>query len=665
MAEATGARGTSLETRSGEYMKIRNSCAVRRRGLTFILVSLLLSSCLATTAGAAEQPIQTAANLNQLSLDDLSAIEVTSVSRRAEPLLGAPAAIFVITAEDIRRSGALSLPEALRLAPNLQVAQSSADTYAITARGFNHSTATANKLLVMIDGRTVYTPLDSGVFWDAQDVMLDDIERIEVVRGPGGTLWGANAINGVINIITRSSQTTQGGVANVGGGSGGEKDISVRYGAQISDKAAFRLYARGFDRAHTLTTAGLNGADDWTRMQFGFRGDFSAVNDDVTLQGDVYHGAANVDVTPNNTIGGGNVLTRWRHTLSDDSKIELQAYYDVAQRTLVTGITDSVSTYDINLQYNFVWGDRQQIVWGAGYRLNQDEFQKGPTTSFLSPASRGLRLSNIFIQDEIRLTSDLKIALGVKLEHNTFTGTEIMPDVRLSWLPTANSLVWAAASRAVRTPARFDRDLINPGLLAGGPSFKSEDLLAYEVGYRLQATSTLTVSLASFYNDYDNLRSVELSSAGRLPLMVANGMEGHTYGVEGWAVYQVLDWWRLSGGFNTLHKALRFKPGVRDFFGVQFAGNDPDYQFSVRSGMTFLRAVEVDLGLRRVGSLPSPFVKAYTEMDARLGWHVSESFELSLLGSNLLHSSHQEFASTSVTPRAIPRLVYASVRWGF
>lgn len=605
-------------------------------------------------------------DLSRLSLEELANVEITSVSKRPEALGGAPAAIYVISNDDIRLSGADSLPEALRLAPNLQVARLSASSYGVTARGFNHSTGTANKLQVLVDGRSVYTPLYSGVFWDAQGVMLDDIERIEVISGPGGALWGANAVNGVINVISRKVTDTQGGLVHLTAGSS-DTVANLRYGGRLGETGAFRIYGMAADYGDSRTASGGGGRDSWDRAQTGFKLDWGGEGDTFSLQGDIYQGSSDpiAGASAEGVIGGGNLLGHWVHSPAGGGVLEATAYYARDYRTITSGIKDSLQVYNLDLQYALASRGRHTIVVGGGYRRNQDNFRGGFRTSFLDPASRTTQLGNLFAQDEISLRDDLILTLGLKLEHNSYTGLEYLPNARLAWRPNDHVLIWGAVSRGVRTPSRFDRDLINPRLVAGGPDFTSETLVAYELGYRGQPAANLTLSVSAYYNVYDNLRTAEASTAAVFPLVIRNGMRGETYGVETWAAWQVREGWRLSAGANLLHKDLSLDPASRDIFGVDFAGNDPDYQFSLRSHMSLTPTVDLDLDLRSIDSLKSPAVAAYTELGARLSWRVSDQVELAVVGENLLNDQHLEFVNGSVARREVPRAVRASLRWGF
>jgi iron complex outermembrane receptor protein len=631
----------------------------RRAAAVFAMAAFAVAS--PGIAGA--QQFASISDLSRLSIEELANLEVESVSRRPEQLSEAPAAVFVITNDDIRRSGATSVAEALRLAPNLQVARSGSSTYAITARGFNHSTNTANKLLVLIDGRIVYTPLYSGVFWDVQNLVLDDIDHIEVISGPGGTLWGANAVNGVINIVTKSSRETQGVLVNAGIGSE-EKSASLRYGGTLGNNASFRAYVLAFERGDTLTPAGTDAGDSWNMLQGGFRVDWRGTLDDITVQGDIYSGSSE-DVPgaiADNQVGGGNLLARWARQVGR-GLLQGHVYYDRTDRSVGSGIEDAVNTYAGDAQYHLPMGAMHDVVFGGDYRVNDNSFKKGPATAFLDPADKVMHVGSVFAQDEIAFTDSLALTLGIKFEHNSYTGWEYMPNARLAWHPSDAALFWGAVSRAVRTPARFDRDLFNTGLIAGGPNFESEDLIAYELGYRGQPSPVLSLSVTGFIHDYDHLRSTEATTPFLFPFILGNKMEGEVYGVEVWGNLSLTDWWRLSFGGTTLHKDLRLKPGSRDVFGVAFAGNDPEYQLTFRSLMNISDNVELNIRVRAIDALASPAVPAYIEAETRIGWHVTDALELWLAGSNLLDDSHLEFASSQIARREIERAVYAGIRW--
>lgn len=602
-----------------------------------------------------------AEDLSRYSIEELAEIEISSVSRRSESLREAAAAIYVISREDIRRSGARSLAEVLRLAPNLQVARVSSSSYAISARGFNSTTA--NKLQVLIDGRSVYTPLFSGVFWDAQDTFLEDIERVEVVSGPGGTLWGSNAVNGVINITTRRAQDSTGTVLNVGAGNS-ERILSVRHGLRLGDDAGVRVYAKGFARDDTFAPSGDDARDGWHNRQAGFRFDWGRSGDTLTLQGDTYDGAIEQGANRDASIGGANLLGRWNRKLADDGELQIKAYYDRTRRRIPGTFAEVLETWDLDLLHRLHWGERHDIVWGGGYRVMRDDVGNSSRLAFL-PARRDLRLSNIFVQDSIALDQAWKLTLGAKFEHNSYTGWEFLPDARLGWQVSPAALVWAAVSRPVRTPSRIDREFFvpatSPFLLAGG-KFQSERLMAYEFGYRAQPTASLSYSIAAFHHDYDRLRSLERAPGGGLPIVIANEMRGHTNGVEAWGSYQVNPDWRLSAGYTHLWKRLSFADDSRDS-NLAAAGNDPTRQFFLHTAHNLSHGVELDFFLRAISRLPDPRIPGYVAVDGRIGWTIARGVDLSLIGNNLLDRRHKEFANTA--GGELGRSIQARVRWNF
>jgi iron complex outermembrane receptor protein len=603
---------------------------------------------------------QTPADLANLSIEELGEIQVTSVSKRAEPVRSAPSAIYVITRDDIARAGARTIPEMLRLAPNLQVAQTSASGYMVTARGFSGNPAAqnfSNKLLVLIDGRSVYTPLYSGVYWDMQGALPADIERIEVISGPGATLWGANAVNGVINIITRKSGDTQGGVLQAGVGSR-EGGFGLRYGGRVNDGLTYRLYVHGLKEDDAETAAGASAGDDWSRVQAGFRVDWEPQAGQVmTLQGDAYDGSEDELGRPGEGIEGQNLLARWTRSGPSGATFQVQAYYDRTRRASKGGGEGfTFDTYDIDVQHSFTLGDRHAFVWGGGLRRNHYR-TKGAPVFFFEPASRGLTLSNLFVQDSISLTGTTRLVLGMKVEDGAYLGAEVLPSARLSWEPSEAAMVWAAVSRAVRAPTPFDRDVVEvvngARFLTGGPDYQSEKLTAYEIGLRGQPSAKASFSVSAYYNVYDDLRSVEFSPVTVLPLRWGNGMKGHTYGLEAWGEYRATPWWRLAGGYSTLRKRLKFEPGSSGLLSLAQAGDDPRHQASLKSSMDLGPAVTLDAAVRYVGALPDPRIPSYVQLDGRVAWNVSDRVQLSLSGRNLLHDRRQEFPEGAYIPRSV------------
>ncbi len=626
-------------------------------GSTLALAGFALVG-LPSAAFAQTEPSGTqATELSDLSLEQLSDIQVTSVSRSAQSVGEAPAAIYVITSDDMVRAGTRSIPGALRLAPNLQVARIDAASYGITARGFNQSSGTANKLLVLIDGRIVYTPLYSGVFWDEQNTIIEDLDRIEVISGPGGTLWGSNAVNGVINIVSRDAHETTGWLAT-GGASDSSQALALRFGSRFGDAGAFRVYGLGLTRAVDEPT-------EWRNYQGGFRVDWGDASQTLTLQGDAFGGDQDqlTGQIADTTISGANVLARWTRRFSDASSFQVQAYVDRTERSVSSGISADIDSAAIDAQYNFALGDTHNVVIGAGARVTSDTFVPGPGTAFLDPGEETLQTYNVYAQDTIALSSSVNLIAGLKLEDNSYTGLEYMPSLRLAWRPDDSSLVWAAISRAVRTPSRFDRELMNPGLIEGGPDFVSEEVVAYELGYRAQPNDRFWYSLSAYYNVYENLRTLEATTAFVFPLEIRNGMHGETYGLEAWGSYAVTDWWRLNAGVTFLEKELALDSSSADVLGVGFAGNDPDLQASMRSLMDIGDRTQFDLAVRYVDDLPDPAVPSYVGVDARIGYRLTEHWELAIAGYNLLDEGHVEFVNPSLPARESSRSFFVSARW--
>lgn len=615
-------------------------------------------------------------SLVRMSLEELGNVRITSVSKRAERLADAPAAVFVISADDVRRSGATSLVEALRLAPNLQVTQVSAGGHTVTARGF--ASSDGNKLLVLIDGRSVYTPLFSGVFWDAQDVALDDLLRIEVISGPGGTLWGTNAVNGVINVITRSARDTRGALVSAAAGNR-RGDASLRYGAAFGAQGAYRIHAQGFGVGHTEDARGGAVDDAWHKAQLGFRADWGPQRRQWTLQGDLYRGRkgqplpgtialSGVNLALGDvTIGGANVLARWSAALDGGAKLGAQAYYDRSERTVPPTFTEKLDIVDVQAQYALAPAGRHAVVMGAQYRHAMDHLGNSAYIAFLPAEDRQSWLS-LFAQDEIKLAPAWRLTLGLRLEHNGYTGMESLPSARLAWKPAPDSLLWGAVSRTVRAPARLDRDTFVPGrppfVLAGGANFQSELADVFELGYRTQMSKRLSYSVNAYRALYDRLRTQELAPS-RTQLFFGNGMRGATTGVELWGNYQAGPDWRLSAGYTALRERLSLKPGSIDTANsVARAGRDPAHTWVLRSAWQLARRTELDASVRRVAALSDPDVPAYTAVDMRVGWRPRPELEWSVGGQNLFGPGHAEFTDRA-TRSQLGRTVYIKLNYHF
>jgi iron complex outermembrane receptor protein len=618
-----------------------------------VIAAVLLIVSGAPEAFAAE-PIR---SLMELSLEELGSIQITSVSKRAEPLSDAPASVFVITGDDIRRSGVTSLPEALRLAPNLAVARTYATGYSISARGFNNSAG--NKVLALIDGRTVYSPLFSGVFWDAQHVVLEDVERIEVISGPGGTLWGTNAVNGVINVISRSAKDTQGALIAAGAGNS-ETAATVRYGGTLGVDGGYRVYGRYLDRDHTSLADGSAVNDGGDMAQIGFRADWDQADNSFTVQGDVYSGDSDqpapgmfsingISRLNPISISGMNLLTRWAHRLDGGSDLTVQAYYDRTERNIRGTLKDTLDVLDVQFQHTLAPAAAHAVAWGADYRHGRDRVVNDDFVAFL-PANADRAWVSLFAQDEITLREDVRLTVGARVEHNDYTGSEFLPSVRLAWQVAADGLLWTAASRTARAPSRIDRDFYFPAngppfLIQGGAGFRSEVAEVYEVGYRGQLSTRLTYSVTAFHTKYDYLRTLEIAPTNDF-LEFANEMDGTTTGVEAWVTHQVTDNWRIGGGFTRLNKNLALKPGSDGLNGgVDAEGNDPDYTWYLRSTHNLSEQWQWDAIVRGVAALPAPAVPSYVTVDLRFGWRLRGNLELSLYCQDLFDRGHAEFSS--------------------
>jgi iron complex outermembrane receptor protein len=617
----------------------------------------IAAACLALVAGLAGATPQQD-DIAELSLEQLSDIVITSVSRQEERLGNAAASIYIIGSNDIRRSGARTLPEALRLAPNLQVARSDARNYAITARGFN--SLQSNKLLVLIDGRSVYTPLFSGVFWDAQDVLMEDIERIEVISGPGATIWGANAVNGVINVITRSAKDSQGGLL-AGSASSDERDATVRYGGTLPNGGHYRAYARYVEADDTARESGALPGTGYSRRQAGFRADWDRSRGGLTISGDVYEGELAQATGQNNSISGANLVARLTRRLSDDASVRIQLVLDHTERDQPGAIVEKLDTVELEAQHSVRLAGTHNVTWGGGYRYSRDRIINGRLIGFLPPEVY-LHWGSLFAQDEIALPGNLKLTAGAKVEHNHYTGAEFLPSLRLAWAPDNRQLVWGSLAHTVRTPSRLDRDFytpLTPRLIAGvpryisggGPDFQSETANVAELGYRIQPSPQWTYSATAFFADYDRLRTQEPNPRG--PAYsglseVRNMAYGHTRGIEMWARWQPLDGWRLNGGLVVQRVRTGLRPGSLDAsagFGVATA--DPSHYWQLRSSHDLSASMQLDWTLRHVGALPRPAVPSYNELDLQWLWKATPNIDVALIGQNLLHRSHAEFGAAS------------------
>ncbi|HEX2164557.1 MAG TPA: TonB-dependent receptor [Thermoanaerobaculia bacterium] len=629
------------------------------------MAAALLAAALLAPAAAA-QPValaDTPDELKELTLEQLLEVRVTSLVKRPQRWVDAIGAVSVITGDEIRRSGARSLPEALRLAPGLHVARFDSRTWAISARGLNITTS--NKMLVLIDGRSVHTPLFSGVFWDVQAPMLEDVERIEVIRGPGATLWGANAVNGVINVITRGAAETRGGLAVAGLGTE-ESFGALRWGGE-AEEGHYRVYGK-LDRHGALVFAdGTSATDPLTIGQGGFRWDSAAGGRDAwSVHGDLYRGEIGHPVREDSDVDGGNLFGRWRRELAGGSRLELRGFYDHTFRRVPGQFEEDRNTWDLELQHDLERG-RHEVVWGGGFRWSEDDVVNSPVVAFL-PDSETAWVANLFVQDEIALAPGWRMVVGTKVEEHSTMDLEVMPTLRLAWQPRENAMLWGGAARAVRAPTRLDRDVVflsgGVPVLVGSDDFAPEEVIAYEVGARWAVSDTWFADLSVFHNRYEDLRTAEPTPGTVLPFVLANLLTGETSGATASASWQATPALRLHGGLTALDTELVLDPRSRDLSGGAGEANDPDLHGFLRADLDLPRNVEVGLWLRHVGELPEPHVPAYTELDLRLGWRASPALSFAVVGQNLLDEHHAEFGAPP-SREEIERGVYGEVRWSF
>jgi len=661
-------------------------------------VSLLFTLFLTVPAWPQQKPV----DLTDRSMEDLMNIEVTSVSKEDQKMSQVAAAIFVIGQEDIRRSGATNIPDLLRMVPGLDVAQINANTWAISSRGF--STQFADKMLVLIDGRAVYSPLIGGVNWDTEDIPMEDIERIEVIRGPGGAVWGANAMNGVINVTTKPASDTQGALITAVGGTEKRASGTAQYGGTLG-AASYRVFANYLNYGSTPGLMDESGDDKWHLLHGGFRADERiSRKDSLTVQGDLYTGnegdiifhIASIDppitqnIDPRVNLSGGNILGRWNHNFSSHSDSSLQFYLDNYTRTGPSA-RESGKTVDIEFNDHVVAGERQDFVWGVGYRRIWDQTQGTIDASFI-PADKTIHVFNTFAQDTIALNPNrLYLTVGAKLEYFDFDGFGLQPSARLAWTPSNRQTYWASVSRANRSPTRRDEGL-QAGLdvfpdpagsstpveltLFGNPRIKPEHILAYEAGFRSQPNPRFSIDFAAFYNRYTNLVSSEpgqrvfVSSPAPahfvIPVVFQNELYGSTAGGEIVANVKLTSRWTLSPGYALLKIYLHLEPSSQDSISLT-EYQDPQHQAQLRSHVELSHGLAWDAAAYFVSSVPSHRVASYTRVDTQLTWRAGERLELGIMGQNLLHDRHLESldAFSVVNSSLIKRSVYAKIVWRF
>jgi iron complex outermembrane receptor protein len=667
---------------------------IQNRSITALATLVLL----AVSAGA-QAPSPTP-DLTVMSIEDLMNVEVTSVSKKEQKLSQAAAAVYVITQDDIRRSGATNIPDVLRMAPGVDVAQIDGHIWAISIRGFGDRFT--DKVLVLIDGRSVYTPTSSGVNWDQQNVPLEDIERIEVIRGPGGTVWGANAVNGVINIITKSAKATHGGLVTAAAGTNGNAQGLIQYGGVIGPKGSYRVFGNYVNTGNTTAADGTPAPDNWHTSQGGFRTDWDlSRRDALTVQGDLmgihagetdnvtFFNALPLQATVNSktTVAAGNILGRWIRTLSPRSDISLQAYYDAYNRYDEGGL-ERRKTFDLDFHHHFAAGSRHDIVWGLGYRVTSDDLAPQFAVMY-TPQQRTDHLFSAFIQDEIKLTNSLWLTLGSKIEHNGYTGREFEPSSQLVWTPTKRQTIWISVARAIRQPARSDTDIqiaaaafpVDNGNFAllelfGDPQREAERLLAYQVGYRAQVNKRLSFDVAGFSNFYSNVQTTESGDSffsatpgpPHLVIPLTFNEEAHawTYGGEVFANWNVTKRWRISPGYAFIHLEARPDPNSNDATVTQLGGSTPHHKFEIRSLLNLPHNLDLDSAFYHVGSLPTSGVSSYDRFDSRLGWRAGEHTEFSIVGQNLLTPRHTESQDAfGLNHTQVKRSVYGKITWRF
>ena len=638
-----------------------------------------------------------AEHLKGLSLAQLGNIEVTTASKVPVKINRTPAAIYVITQEDIRRSGATSLPEALRLAPGMNVARIDGVKWSIGIRGFG--SRLSRGVLVVIDGRNVYSPLHAGVFWEAQDTLIEDVDRIEIIRGPGATIWGPNAVNGVINIITKNTKDTHGALVSSGAGNE-QRFANFRYGSGDGVNFNYRVYAKAFDRSPEFHRD-RNNFDGWQMGQSGFRMDWDLKNSDtVTLQGDLYKGSigesiavafdptipASVVQTPGEHSGG-NLLGRWRHSLKDGSDLQLQLYYD-RTRKRQANFAEKRDTFDFDFLHHKTVAQRHELLYGAGVRLSAGRTPPVVDTFIFKPDSRTDKLYSAFVQDEIRLlgeeTKGLWLTLGSKFLRTDFSGFGVQPTVRLLWTSGRHTL-WASVTRALRTPSDLEETYTSDGFGSASPlviirnmsdgKFVPETVLGHETGYRHLLGSKLAVDIAAFHNRYDNVASKELGvpfvqsspppSRFIVPFIAGNGIYGSTSGFEVAPDWKPVTWWRLNGSYSYLHMDLNTKKSSKDIVSTAKSTEEssPHHQVTVQSSMDLPGRLEFSQTYRYVSDLPRQLVPSYGTAGVRLSWRGRRNFEFSVVGENLLQPHHAEYGGNQGTLVGIKRSIYGTITW--
>jgi iron complex outermembrane receptor protein len=591
-------------------------------------------------------------DLKSLSIEQLMEIDVTLATREAEPVRRTAAAIAVVTGDDIRRSGVTTIADALALADGVHVARFNNGTWAVSARGFNATSA--NKMLVMVDGRIEYSPLFSGAFWNTLDYTLEDIDRIEVIRGPGATLWGANAVNGVVNIVTRHSRDTQGTLLAFGTGNEDPALADFRYGSAAAGMT-YRVYGKFVNRSAQKFDDGTSAEDERRRGQVGFRMDRPGAGGEWMVKGDVFRSGDELPDRPSGNFGEIALQGGWSRSFGAGSEVAVNSYYRRESRDVPLQLTHHIDTFDAEMQHGFAWGELHRVIWGAGWRRNSDE-TNGGSVAFV-PADRAYSVFSVFGQDEITILPDrFNLTLGIKADRNAFSGLEWQPNVRARLDVAPRQVLWGAVSRATRRPTRLDVDVrafAPTGALVavgGGEAYESEHLVAAELGYRSQPLPFVAMDATVFTHSYDDLRSQELPITGP-PIVVGNTLNGRSQGVELGASLQPLSALQVRAGYTFLDVSITKDLNSRDVAGGTTEANDPSHTFLLRTDVDLPRRVELTFFLRSIGELPDPNVPQYTELSGRVGWRATDHLELSISGQDLLHDRHPEFGG--LTPRRV------------
>jgi iron complex outermembrane receptor protein len=640
------------------FKSVDTSC--RKSGRNGLSILAVFISAINTSYAVNSDPmlLARADDLAGMSLESLMNIDVVSVSKHSEPLQQSPAAVFVLEGSTIVRSGVKSLPEALRLIPGVQVARLDSHSWAITARGFNSTLA--DKLEVLMDGRSLYTPLYSGVFWDAQDTLLDDIARIEVIRGPGAALWGANAVNGVVNIVTKSAAETQGGLQKIGGGSQFAGFAAWRYGGEVGDLGHYRVYAKTTHYNAQETSGAGDAQDSGKNNQLGFRSDLKLSDTDtLTVQGDYYTGSIQSPATSKDELASGyNVISRWKRSYDDVSDTEIQFIYDQTSRDNRLNFAEDRSTYDLDIKHRFAVGELQNFVVGAGYHVTDDDIENiDPAFIAFNPQKRRDQTLGVFIQDQINLIADtLHLTLGAKYERNDYTNDEFQPSIRFGYILDDRNTLWGAVSRAVRIPNRLDHTVdFFGGVIVGDENFKSEEVVAYELGYRAILQSTLSADIAVFYNEYDNLRAVtdDIAQPQTLPIRIVNEGSGTSQGLELVMRWEPQPAVKILASYIYFDMDVAADAGSRDTSIAENDESDPNSQASLQLDWDVAAKWSLQARARWVDSLDGEAVDAYTALDISAIWRLSPEVDFTLIGSNLLDPQHAEFSGGNEISRSL------------